>query len=386
MCDYLNGSTFSELNTTVTCNATDDYDNTGYCTFNIITKYLRDCTEYLKNNDEASSGDYVIQPHEEGEPFRVYCDMDTDGGGWTVFQRRKDGTINFYKDWSEYKFGFGNVDSEHWLGNEKIHRLSSAGNYELRVDMSSFEGESKYAHYDNFRLADEQNNYKLVIGNYSGDAGDSLGYYHRNCQFSTYDRDHDLVSYMCAVKFKGAWWYNDCHESNLNGLYMKGVTDEYATGVVWNAWKGFYYSLKTTEMKILKHLIAVIVIVWSMVVLIGLLLYKVKEQLRVGADSCVATLIICQYDTSTAKWCLTTISIAHLGGKEYKVLATTCDVAKPSSLHLHDTMFRKVSGFDRNPCKLSLSNSPISSPIKLGFYTIATQQSLQRFYCNPFTE
>ncbi|XP_033126251.1 putative uncharacterized protein DDB_G0275317 [Anneissia japonica] len=46
--------------------------------------YPRDCTEIRDNNDEASSGDYMIHSHDEGEPFRVYCDMDTDGGGWTV--------------------------------------------------------------------------------------------------------------------------------------------------------------------------------------------------------------------------------------------------------------------------------------------------------------
>ncbi|XP_033111072.1 ficolin-2-like, partial [Anneissia japonica] len=166
-----------------------------------------------------------------------------------VFQKREDGTIDFYKNWSEYKLGFGNVNSEHWLGNEKIHRLSSAGNYELRVDMSSFEGESKYAHYDNFRLADEQNNFRLILGTYSGDAGDSLGG-HRNLQFSTSDRDHDTYGSSCAVAYKGAWWYSSCHSSNLNGLYLKGETDQYAKGVVWSHWKGHYYSLKTTEMKI----------------------------------------------------------------------------------------------------------------------------------------
>ncbi|XP_033120920.1 ficolin-2-like, partial [Anneissia japonica] len=217
--------------------------------FFFLQAYPQDCTELLENNDEASSGDYMIQPHDEGEPFRVYCDMDTDGGGWTVFQKREDGTIDFYKNWSEYKLGFGNVNSEHWLGNEKIHRLSSAGNYELRVDMSSFEGESKYARYDNFRLADEQNNFRLILGTYSGDAGDSLDW-HRNLQFSTSDRDHDTYGLSCAVLYKGAWWYNSCLWSNLNGLYLKGETDQYAKGVVWKHWKGYYYSLKTTEMKI----------------------------------------------------------------------------------------------------------------------------------------
>ncbi|XP_071961759.1 ficolin-2-like [Antedon mediterranea] len=211
--------------------------------------YPRDCSDLLERNSAATSGAYMINIHDGGEPFRVYCDMETDGGGWTVFQRREDGSMNFYRNWVAYKAGFGNFNSEHWLGNDNIHRLTSDGHFELRVDMSTFEGESAYAHYDNFRIGDEESNYKLICGNYSGNAGDSLTL-QNNHQFSTFDQDHDTSGSSCCVLYKGAWWYEHCHDSNLNGLYLGGTTDQYAKGVVWKDWKDYYYSLKTTEMKI----------------------------------------------------------------------------------------------------------------------------------------
>ena len=69
--------------------------------------------------------------------------------------------------------------------------------------------------------------------------------------FSTKDQDNDLPSDMsCAVKFKGAWWYENCHESNLNGQYLGGPHDTFAVGINWKAFRGFKYSLKRSEMKL----------------------------------------------------------------------------------------------------------------------------------------
>jgi len=97
----------------------------------------------------------------------VYCDQKTDGGGWTVFQKRLDGSVDFYLDWNEYKTGFGNVSGEYWLGLEKIHRLTKERS-RLRVDLEDFDGETAYAEYDLFAVGDEGSKYKLSIGNYSG--------------------------------------------------------------------------------------------------------------------------------------------------------------------------------------------------------------------------
>ena len=101
--------------------------------------------------------------------------MKTDGGGWTVFQRRLDGSVDFYLGWESYKNGFGNLSGEFWLGNDNLHRLTSADKVILRVDLEDFEGNITYAKYTTFMVADERDKYRLKIGGYSGTAGDSMG-------------------------------------------------------------------------------------------------------------------------------------------------------------------------------------------------------------------
>ena len=88
-----------------------------------------------------------------------------------VIQRREDGSVDFYLKWLDYKYGFGSVEKEHWLGNEKIHRLTSQKTYKLRVDLADFEGETRYAEYDQFLVADEDLDYQLILGDYQGTAG-----------------------------------------------------------------------------------------------------------------------------------------------------------------------------------------------------------------------
>ena len=106
--------------------------------------------------------------------MQVLCDMTTEGGGWTVFQRRLDGTVDFYLDWASYKNGFGNLNGEFWLGNDNLHRLTAAANVTLRVDLKDFDGNITYAKYTTFKVADESDKYRLMIGGYSGTAGDSM--------------------------------------------------------------------------------------------------------------------------------------------------------------------------------------------------------------------
>lgn len=79
--------------------------------------------------------------------------------------------------------------------------------------------------------------------------GDALTY-HDGQKFSTYDQDNDVYSSNCASRFKGAWWYRDCHKVNLNGRYLPGTHTTYANGINWKEWKGHYYSMKTTVMMI----------------------------------------------------------------------------------------------------------------------------------------
>ena len=180
--------------------------------------------------------------------FNVYCDMRTDGGGWTVFQRRQDDSVDFYRGWNDYKSGFGQLAAEFWLGNDKIHRLTAARPSSLRVELEDWNGVRVFAKYSKFKIGVEQVQYRLEVGSYSGTAGESLTY-HNNMAFSTKDRDNDGGSRNCAVSLTGAWWYKDCYHSNLNGKYLGNVKGN-AKGVVWWYFKQYYLSLKFTEMKL----------------------------------------------------------------------------------------------------------------------------------------
>ena len=181
--------------------------------------------------------------------FNVYCDMRTDGGGWTVFQRRQDGSVDFYRGWNDYKAGFGRLTAEFWLGNDKIHRLTASRPSSLRVDLEDWNGVRVYAKYGKFNIGDEQALYRLEVGSYSGTAGDSFtSHNHNNMAFTTKDRDNDRYGGNCAVQWTGAWWYDSCHDSNLNGRYL-GQGQNSWQSVVWYDFRGVS-SLKFTEIKL----------------------------------------------------------------------------------------------------------------------------------------
>jgi ficolin len=203
--------------------------------------------QHALSKGHRTSGVYTIQP-DSLPSFDVYCDMVTDGGGWTVFQRRQDGSVNFYRNWNNYTAGFGNLSGEFWLGLNYIHRLTSGGSCELRVDLEDFSEERRFANFSSFQVGNSSTGYTIQIGGYSGSAGDSLSSTNE-LRFSTFDHDRDTWYKNCAVTFKGAWWYSNCHSSNLNGRYLRGTHASYADGVNWYTWKGHHYSLKFTEMK-----------------------------------------------------------------------------------------------------------------------------------------
>ena len=154
----------------------------------------------------------------------VRCDMVTNGGGWIVFQRRVDASVDFYRGWDDYKNGFGDLNGNFWLGLEKLHKLTSQGKGAiLRVDLKHYIAPNtiRYAVYNGFEIGSESEGYMLKIGTYSGNAGDSLKI-HNNCKFTTKDRDNDLnPSFNCAQRNGGSWWYKNCHHSNLNALFPK---------------------------------------------------------------------------------------------------------------------------------------------------------------------
>ena len=98
----------------------------------------------------------------------MYCDHKTAGGGWTVFQKRRDGSVDFYSAWDTYKRGFGNPNGEFWLGLDKIHRLTVSGSNTLRVDLEDNLGNTAFAEYSTFSVASERAKYQLSLGTYSG--------------------------------------------------------------------------------------------------------------------------------------------------------------------------------------------------------------------------
>ncbi|XP_062575972.1 techylectin-5A-like [Saccostrea cucullata] len=209
--------------------------------------YPQDCQDLLLRGYRESKV-YTIYPN-KGTGFQVYCDQRNDGGGWTVIQRRQDGSENFFRNWNDYKNGFGNLSNEFWLGNEKIHTITNSRDYTLRINLKDFSRNSRYASYKKFSVGNEASGYILKVSGYSGNAGDSFMSRHNNVKFVT--KDHGDRE-GCAKSHKGGWWYKSCHLSNLNGLYLKGKHKSYANGVNWYHWKGYHYSLKFTEMKIRK--------------------------------------------------------------------------------------------------------------------------------------
>ncbi|XP_018122584.2 ryncolin-1, partial [Xenopus laevis] len=208
-------------------------------------KAARSCKELL-DQGVIMSGWYTIYP-DGMAPLHVLCDMDTDGGGWMVFQRRYDGSVDFYLGWDSYKKGFGSRLSEFWLGNDNLSNFTSAGTWEMRVDLRDFDNVHLYAKYSSFRVLPESDNYTLIIGKYvAGDAGDSM-IYSNNSKFSTKDRDNDVYELSCADIDHGAWWYKRCYHANLNGFYHL-VQDYNIDTICWLTYKS-YYSFKFTEMK-----------------------------------------------------------------------------------------------------------------------------------------
>ena len=112
------------------------------------------------------SGAYYIDPDGLGE-FKVFCDQ-TAGGGWTVFQKRFDGTVDFFRTWDDYRQGFGNLNGEFWLGLDKIYRLTASSSNKLRVDLEDVRGGRAFAEYQSFSVANEEEKYLLILGSYSG--------------------------------------------------------------------------------------------------------------------------------------------------------------------------------------------------------------------------
>ncbi|XP_050093267.1 ficolin-1-like [Anopheles aquasalis] len=134
-----------------------------------------------KNVPSKSSGVYFISVNNDSAPIKVYCEQEKFGGGWIVVQHRFDGSVNFYRNWTQYR--------------------------EV-IEMKGFSGDYGFARYDGFQVGGEDEQYTLqTLGSYSGTAGDSLSDLNLWAKFSTYDRDNDLSpDEHFAVHYEAAWW------------------------------------------------------------------------------------------------------------------------------------------------------------------------------------
>jgi len=173
---------------------------------------------------------------------RVFCDTDTDGGGWTVIQRRQNGNVEFeQRYWVEYEQGFGDLSGEFWYGLRSIHCLTKDKRWELRVDFTFSNGTKSHLSYDYFRVESELSQYRLNVQKFK-----SIGLTNpldsaNGKSFTSRDYDNDLHSGInCADKL-GGWWHNSCGHLRLNGQY------NYAYTMYLN---GNWHALQFVEMKI----------------------------------------------------------------------------------------------------------------------------------------
>ncbi|XP_076839335.1 fibrinogen beta chain [Brachyhypopomus gauderio] len=245
----------------------------------------KDCEDIIRKGGVTSEM-YMVRPDSSLLPYKIYCDQQTEKGGWLLIQSRLDGSVDFGRRWDDYKRGFGNIafdngkghcetPGEYWLGNDRISQLTKIGPTEVLFEMQDWTGVKTKAQYQQFTVQGESTNYILAVGKYSGTAGNTLMEgatelfgenrtmtIHNGMMFSTFDRDNDRwvpgdPSKQCSKEDGGGWWYNSCHSANPNGRYYWGGsytkymakhgTDD---GVVWMNWKGSWYSLKTISMKI----------------------------------------------------------------------------------------------------------------------------------------
>lgn len=229
--------------------------------------------DFFQKLAHQDSGVYLVQlirfSNESFEVFRDGSNNHGYGSNWTVFQRRFDGTVDFNRNWTDYKNGFGNLWGEHWLGLEKLKKILDTERHELLIVMEDFEGVTAFAKYDNFMIGNASEKYRLKsLGLHTGIVGDSFSS-QLNCNFTTFDQD---TTTLCAATFKSGWWHSNCYQrylkrhvnvsfyhtslqpfssfSNLNGIYMKGGKQDSYKGIHWYYFRGYRYSLKATKMMI----------------------------------------------------------------------------------------------------------------------------------------
>nr|XP_061791245.1 angiopoietin-related protein 4-like [Nerophis lumbriciformis] len=215
------------------------------------TGLAQDCHDLFVRG-QRESGIYTIQA-QNSQAFNVFCEM-TSEGGWTVIQKRLDGSQNFNQLWESYKKGFGNLNGEFWLGLENIHTISEQGQYLLQVEVTDLAGETQSTRY-RVQLDEEEKKYALHLEQdpLSALKGESFLTGASGLPFSTADCDNDLnVDVNCSELHSGGWWFSSCGTSNLNGKFPKRSSPLkwQPRKMFWTDTKGHKHTLRTTLMKI----------------------------------------------------------------------------------------------------------------------------------------
>ncbi|KAL7647570.1 UNVERIFIED_CONTAM: hypothetical protein RMT77_001170 [Armadillidium vulgare] len=219
-----------------------------------VTFRPADCSELLVAGYKET-GVCEIYPFKchRTKPVKAFCDMETDGGGWTIFLSRVNTSkpINFTRNWEEYKNGFGTVGKEYWLGNEVLHIMTSSRNYILRMEAQDGFGREIWGEWNEFSVNSEDDKYRLLVTNYNekSSASDGFSYVHNN-YFSTFDVDNDKWEEgSCSLEYTGGWWTNDCFYDHPTGIY--GEEDE-SKGIILNPWSKSDDTIRYAKMLQLK--------------------------------------------------------------------------------------------------------------------------------------
>ncbi|XP_050082251.1 angiopoietin-related protein 1-like [Anopheles aquasalis] len=189
------------------------------------TSAVPDGPSFFSCKDTSSnvSGTYLIRVKNGSVPFKVFCEQQKFEGGWIVIQHRYDGSLNFYRNWNEFRDGFGDLEKEFWLGLEKVYQITKDRAHEIIIELKDFSGNYKYARYDSFEIGSECERYFLKnLGSYNGTAGNAMSY-NKGLKFTTMD-SYGKSTAQCTIYRQGAWWHErDCTRANLNGRYINAL-------------------------------------------------------------------------------------------------------------------------------------------------------------------
>nr|XP_045582807.1 techylectin-5A-like isoform X2 [Procambarus clarkii] len=211
-----------------------------------------DCHDLLQAGYNQS-GVYQLYPYRcerDEEEVRAWCDLEGERGGWTVVlaRRKVPEQVNFNRGWREYREGFGDPQTEYWIGNRVLHELTSRRPQVLRVELEDWDEQSRWAEYQSFLVEEEDSLFRIHLSQYTGNAGDAMKS-HDNMYFTTSDRDNDSHSSTnCAVSYHGGFWYHGCHTASPTSLFLE--KQKSTKGLTWNTWYSDRTTLKAVTFKI----------------------------------------------------------------------------------------------------------------------------------------